>query len=142
MADILGMAHDLILAQIAQRNVDRETMDTWLARTHDTLLRLLLDEQAPRISLPPGNPGDWRQSIGREKITCLEGGKSLKQLSPAHLKVHGMTAREYREKFGIPPKQPLSSRRVTWRRSAAVHRTKPWVKASAARWPKRKQPGV
>jgi predicted transcriptional regulator len=135
--DILRMASDLILAQIQQRRIDHETLDTWLARTHGTLLQLLLDEQFPRIQLPAKNPGDWRQSIGREKITCLVCGNEFKQLSPAHLKVHGMTARDYREKFGMPPTQPLSSRRVTRRRSEAVHRTKPWLKATAARWPNR-----
>jgi predicted transcriptional regulator len=129
------MTRDLVKAQIEQRNIDADNLGDWLKSTHGTLLDLWRQGYAPHAD-PMGNPIDWRESIGLERITCMVCGKALKQLSPQHIKQHGMTARQYRERFGMPPTQPLSSRRVTHRRSQAVRRTKPWLKATAARWPK------
>ena len=56
-------------------------------------------------------------------------GAAFKQLSVRHLKEHGLDARSYRVKFGIPRIQPLSSKETTAMRKKIVQRSRPWEKA-------------
>jgi predicted transcriptional regulator len=130
------MASDMVKAQIAQRNITAETLYTWLRRTHHTLLNLLLDEQSPAHSLPVANPGGWRSSIRKSTITCLECGQTYRQLVTTHLRKNGLTAAQYRQRHGMPPAQSLAAKALTQRRRQIMHDVKPWVKATAARWPK------
>src|SRR4029450_4164006 len=53
------------------------------------------------LATPP-KPANWRKSIAKHTVTCLECGQSLKQLSVRHLKEHGLDGRSYRVKYGIP----------------------------------------
>ncbi|EPY5345234.1 MucR family transcriptional regulator [Klebsiella quasipneumoniae] len=47
--------------------------------------------------------------VSQEKILCRECGKSFKFLAPHLRMVHGMTANEYRERWGIPKHVALAS---------------------------------
>jgi len=62
-------------------------------------------------------------------VSCLACGQSFKQLSLKHLREHGLDGGSYREKYGIPPRQPLSARAVTTIRQQIVQTTRPWEKA-------------
>ncbi len=53
---------------------------------------------------------DWRKSMTKQAVTCLECGQAFKQLSLRHLGTHGLDNRSYRTKYGIPRTQPLSAR--------------------------------
>src|SRR5262252_6146042 len=52
----------------------------------------------------------WKKSIKKYTIECLVCGAAFKQLSVRHLKEHGLDARSYRVRFGIPRTQPLSAK--------------------------------
>jgi hypothetical protein len=69
------------------------------------------------------------KSITKQTVTCLACGASFKQLSVRHLRAHGLDARSYRVKYGMPPRQPLSARAVTALRKQIVQRSRPWEKA-------------
>ena len=56
----------------------------------------------PRSPLPTSSPVDWRKSITKHAMTCLECGHAFKQLSIRHLRQHGLDTRSYRIKYGIP----------------------------------------
>jgi predicted transcriptional regulator len=111
------MAHDLVKAQIAQRHIDADGLNYWLARTHSTLLGLVLTEELPCVALPAANPGHWRRSIREDSITCMVCGKGFRQLGNRHLAQHGLDVRTYRERYRIPVSQPLSAKASTRRRS-------------------------
>ena len=74
---------------------------------------------------------NWKKSITKYTITCLECGMSFKQLSVRHLKDHDMDARAYRAKYGIPRTQPLSAKDTTALRKKIVQQSRPWEKAPA-----------
>src|SRR5262249_5989512 len=82
---------------------------------------------ATRETLPESV--NWKKSITKYTVTCLEGGQSLKQLSVRHLKEHGFDGKVYRVKYGIPPTQPLAAKEITSRRKEMVQRSRPWEKA-------------
>jgi len=56
------------------------------------------------------------KSIQRHQIICLESGKPYKVLSNRHLALYGLTSREYKKKWGIPLRTPLSARALSAQR--------------------------
>jgi predicted transcriptional regulator len=54
---------------------------------------------------PEGAPKD--KGIRNSSVTCLECGKTFKLITKRHLASHGLTAVEYREKWGIKRKTAL-----------------------------------
>jgi predicted transcriptional regulator len=131
---LLEMTKDLVLAQIEARRLSPDEMHTALEQTYTSLLALQAQEDSNGIvavATPETQPEpvNWRKSITKDTVTCLACGQSFKQLSVRHLKDHGLDGRSYREKYGIPPRQPLSAHSVTAIRKQIVQRTRVWEKA-------------
>jgi predicted transcriptional regulator len=128
------MAKDLVLAQIQAHSLSPEDMHTALQDTYNSLLALHAQEASKgsgAVETPetPPAPLNWKKSITKQTVTCLACGARFKQLSVRHLREHGLDARAYRVKYGIPPSQPLSARAVTALRKQIVQRSRPWEKA-------------
>jgi predicted transcriptional regulator len=133
---ILEMAKDLVLAQIQAGSLLPEDMDSAMRRTHQSLMSLKSREESGLSMSAAGirrAPMDWRQSITRHAITCLECGAILKQLTGLHLRLHALDARSYRTKYGIPATQPLSARATAAKRRQIVAAAKPWEKSPTYR---------
>ena len=109
-------------------------MQDALRRTHQSLMTLKSrEESASPVSAAerPQAPADWRQSITRHSITCLECGAQMRQLNGRHLREHGLDARSYRAKYGIPHSQPLAARATVAKRRQIAAEVRPWEKAPA-----------
>ena len=131
---LLEMAKDLVLAQIHAHRLSPEDMHAALQDTYSSLLALHAQEISNgmgAVETPETLPApiNWRKSITKQTVTCLECGASFKQLSVRHLRDHGLSARAYRVKYGMPPRQPLSARAVTALRKQIVQQSRPWEKA-------------
>ena len=131
---LLEMAKDLVLAQIQAHRLSPEDMHAALQDTYSSLLALHAQEASNgsgAVETPetPPSPSNWRKSITKQTVTCLACGVSFKQLSVRHLRDHGLDARSYRVKYGMPRRQPLSARAVTALRKQIVQRSRPWEKA-------------
>src|SRR5215475_874819 len=131
---LLEMAKDLVMAQIAVHRLSPEDMHQALQQTYASLQALKTQEDANGsvavvTSETPLKPVNWRKSITKHTVVCLECRASFKQLSVRHLKEHGLDGRSYRVKYGIPRIQPLAAKEITSRRKEMVQRTKPWEKA-------------
>lgn len=63
---------------------------------------------------------DPQKSIQNDKITCLECGKEMRQLTAKHLDAHGLSPREYKKKYGFSMKTPLSAKSLSKARSKAA----------------------
>lgn len=128
---VLEMAKDLVMAQIQAGQLSPDEMQDALQKTYASLMALKAQEETGAISaieMPPAPP-DWRKSITRNTITCLECDASYKQLSIRHLREHGLDGRSYRVKYGIPRTQALAARSVTAMRKTIAQRARPWEKA-------------
>jgi predicted transcriptional regulator len=130
---LLEMAKDLVMAQIAAHRLSPEDMHQALQQTYATLHALKAQEDSPgsgAVVIPATpKPVNWRKSITKHVVTCLECGQSLKQLSVRHLQEHGLDGKAYRIKYGIPRTQPLAAKEITSHRQEVVQRTRPWEKA-------------
>jgi predicted transcriptional regulator len=130
----LEMTKELVVAQIRTDNMSPEDVHESTRQIFESMLGLKSREESERPVSVPGTapaPVDWRQSITRHTITCLECGAHLKQLSGRHLRLHGLNARSYRRKFGIPETQPLSARATAAKRRQIAAEVKPWEQSPA-----------
>ena len=99
---LLEMAKDLVLAQIEAHRLSPEEMHTALQHTYTSLQALKAQEDA-KVSVAvvtpetPPEPVNWRKSITKHTVTCLECRASFKQLSVRHLREHGLDGRSYRD---------------------------------------------
>ena len=131
---LLAMAKDLVLVQIQAHKLLPDDIHHALQQTYTTLMTLKTQEDADDIvpvTTPetPSKSVNWRKSITKHTVVCLECSQSFKQLSVRHLKDHGLDGRSYRVKYGIPRSQPLSAKATTSRRKEIVQRSRPWEKA-------------
>lgn len=127
---VLEMAKELSLALIETGNVPAEDMQDTLQTTHTTLLTLKAQEAFGTTAVPSvvKTVVDWRKSITKHAVACLECGKTFKQLSTRHLTMHGLDGRSYRAKYGIPRTQSLAAKTTSARRRAVVQAVRPWEK--------------
>ena len=128
---VVEIAKQLTLALIKTGNMPPDAMQETLQKTYDTLTALKAQEESRIITPEPASatsPADWRKSITRHAVTCLECAQSFKQLSLRHLATHGLDNRTYRTKYSIPQAQPLSARATTERRRQIVQEIRPWEK--------------
>ena len=130
---VVEMAKDLVKVQIEAGQLTPGAVQQALRDTFSSLITV----QAGEDSLAAGEvavtgrasaSGDWRKSISRHAITCLECGSAFKQLSIRHLRTHDLNARLYRTKYDIPRTQSLAARATTARRRQVVQETRPWEK--------------
>ena len=132
----LEMAKELVAELIRVHQLPPDETNALLMRTHAVLLSLHQAEDAGVSSQErPGSAAttDWKRSISRHAVICLECGSSFKQLSTRHLKVHGLDPTTYRQKYGIPSTQSLSSHQASARRRELAKQIRPWEQAAAKR---------
>jgi predicted transcriptional regulator len=133
---LLEMAKDLTRSLMETSSLSPEAMREILHQTYATLTALKAQEESDTAASVPAAgiaAADWRKSITRHSITCLECGLRLKQLSVRHLMMHDLNAHAYRTKYRIPQTQPLAARATTTRRRQVAQEVRPWEKAPAYR---------
>jgi predicted transcriptional regulator len=133
---IVELVKDLTIALIEKRDISPEDMQDTLQRTYATLTALKVQEERGVFDPEPvsaSSVGDWRKSITKHTVTCLECNLAFKQLSIRHLRMHGLDGHSYRAKYGIPRTQPLAARDTTARRRQVVQETRPWEQAATYR---------
>ena len=130
---VLEMAKDLVSGLIQAGQLSPNDMQEALQNTYASLMELQASERTGVSATATPQTVDWRKSITRHAVTCLECGRSFKQLSGRHLRMHDMDQRSYRTKYGIPQTQPLSGRASTARRRELANQVRPWEKAKVAR---------
>ncbi len=131
---LVEMASDIVQAQSQAKNMTTEEITYALQQTFNALQSLQHVEAAITQGVKPGEvgaPGDGgglaktagalnpEKSIQKSKIICLECNQEFRMLSPKHLKSHGLTGREYREKHGFSLRQPLCARNLSEMRKKA-----------------------
>lgn len=131
------MVKDLVTELIRVHHLSPNDAKSLLLSMHATLLSLQ-QQEAPAATTSPEThkevtQSDWKRSISKHSITCLECGDTFRQLSARHLRVHDLDPRSYRTKYGIPRTQALSSRDATARRREVAQQIRPWAAAASKR---------
>ncbi len=116
---LVEMTAEIIQSQISSTEMTTDELKTALKDTFQTL-KSLQDIETIGTEIPVEESGpvmEPKKSIQRNKVICLECGQDFKMLSPKHLKSHGLTAKEYRKKYGFSARQPLCAKSLSERRS-------------------------
>lgn len=116
------MAVEITAAQAAHAKMSPEEVDEFLKVTFQRLKMMREREEgetAPREEVEAKKAPtiiDPRRSVQRNKVICLECGKEFRQLSNAHLRSHGLDAKAYRKKWGLPSRFPLAAKSLVQKR--------------------------
>lgn len=118
---LVEMAADIVTSQ-KYGSIDEVT--SALDSTFKSLMALQNQEEgvdpAPVDEVEtPAKALDPKKSIKKNMIICLECGQEFRTLSPKHLLGHGLTAKEYRKKYGFTARQPLCAKSLSDARSAS-----------------------
>lgn len=112
---LVEMASEIVAAQAGHTPMNPEEISDSVRHIFEVLQNLQgLEAGLPGSSevdrLPTLRPQD---SIQRNRVICLECNKDYKLLSNRHLALHGLTSRDYKIKYGLPLRQPLSAKSLT-----------------------------
>ncbi len=114
MATLLEMAKDIVIAHATSTPMSKEDLLKEIQDVYAALSALekgldvaveaaaVAEEVKPAISA--------KKSIGKNAITCIICGESMKTLSRHLMAKHNMKASEYRKEFGIPRTQALAAK--------------------------------
>jgi predicted transcriptional regulator len=124
---LLELAVDIVHAQASMCKMTGEEIEQALARVYNALQKMRLAEDGGQ-SILPGNtvsqassvPTAAGSSIQEDKVICMECRAEFRQLTANHLRIHHLTPREYKKKWGFPLKQPLSAKMLTKLRSRSA----------------------
>jgi predicted transcriptional regulator len=135
---LVESAKELTLALIQRQNgnVFPEDLQDTLQKTYATLTALKAHEESgtsASVPIADSSPVDWRKSITRRTITCLECGQQWRQLTKSHLMTHELDGRSYRAKYGFPQTWPLASLNTAARRRRVIYKARPWEKSPRCR---------
>ncbi|WP_262296076.1 MucR family transcriptional regulator [Microvirga sesbaniae] len=112
--DLASITADIVSSYVANNSVHRGDLPTVIASVHAALQGLTAPRQVepekpePRVSI--------RKSITPDFLISLEDGKKYKTLK-RHLRTLGLTAEEYRAKWGLPADYPMVASSYAARRS-------------------------
>ena len=122
---LIEMASEIIQARVSLTPMTADEITSSLRQVFGTLYELQRVESG-EIQLPETAeaPQAWvltpEDSIQNDKVICLECGAEMKQLTKLHLVSHGLTAKEYKKKYGFTIKTPLAAKSLTKARSKAA----------------------
>jgi len=113
MATLLEMAKDIVIAHATTTPMSKEDLLKEIQEVYTALSALekgvdivaeaeVVEEVKPAISV--------KKSIGKNTITCILCGESMKTLSRHLMAKHNMSAKDYRKEFGIPRTQALAAK--------------------------------
>lgn len=113
--NLLEMTSEILRAQASHATMSADEMTDAIRKVYKALKWVQAqEEKAARAEETPALSGV--DSIQRTKVICLECGKTFRQLSAKHLKMHSLTPKDYKHKHGIPMRQSLSARTLSAKR--------------------------
>jgi predicted transcriptional regulator len=122
---LVEMATGFVMARMHAGPCPTDVLDQILHATHATLLALSRQEATQKMKkrqetgLPEGLVSLRERPLAtlqRSQVICLECGTAHDLLSSRHLHLHGLTAKGYKKKWGIPLTRSLSALSLTQRR--------------------------
>ncbi|MCG6946316.1 MAG: MucR family transcriptional regulator [Deltaproteobacteria bacterium] len=114
------MAADIVAAQSSHVSMSADEMDAALKKVFEALKEIKGIEETPageavddELARLRANP---MKSIKRAHVINLEDGSKYKQLTAKTLAKFGLTAKEYRKKWGFSARQALSAKSLSAKR--------------------------
>src|SRR5271166_5590317 len=116
--DSVELAAEVVAAYVANNPLPRSELPALIEAMKSAIEGLGRGPEGaePQVEAkPPAVP--VRKSITPDYLICLEDGKKFKSLR-RHLRLHGLTPEQYREKWNLPANYPMVAPNYAARRSA------------------------
>jgi predicted transcriptional regulator len=112
---LVEMASKIVAAQASHIPMSPEDISEGVRKVFEVLQNLQALESgiSGGMDLETAQVMKPQDSIQRNRVICLECNKEFKLLSNRHLALHGLTSRDYKLKYGLPLRQPLSAKSLT-----------------------------
>jgi predicted transcriptional regulator len=137
------MAAEIVAAQAGVTRMSADELSEGLTKTYHSLKRIKDLDEGLITGIPPSGAAsvvmEPKASIQRNKIICLDCGKEFKQLSRSHLKSHGLTPKEYKQKYNLKASQALTAKSLSAKRRKTAKERGLGEKLAAARKSRRKK---
>lgn len=102
---LLTLTADIVAAHVSNNSVAVNDLPTLIQNVHQALSGISGGNAAPEEKPEP--KVSIRASIKPDYIVCLEDGKRQKMLKRHLMTSHGMTPKDYREKWGLAADYPM-----------------------------------
>ncbi len=138
---LVEMASEIVAAQASHIPMSPEDISEGVRKVFEVLqsLQALEAGMAGGLEFESAQVMKPQDSIQRNRVICLECNKEFKLLSNRHLALHGLTSRDYKLKYGLPLRQPLSAKSLTQARRKIAKEKGLGAKLVAYRRRKKKQ---
>lgn len=124
MDEHIKQALEIVKAQASFRTMSEEEISSMVRSLSAVIRQIMSGEAASSLPVPDASA----KQITEKAISCLECGKTFKLLTHRHLLSHGLTAEEYREKWGYSKDVPLVCKSLQRERRKKMKDMKLWEK--------------
>jgi len=132
MEDYLQSALEIVKAQAGSRPMTEDEILSMVKSVASGIAALTTGHPLPGKEETAAPIMDPKKAIKEASITCLECGKSFKVITRKHLASHGLTAEEYRAKYGFKKTQALACKSLARERRAKMKDMKLWERRKKA----------
>lgn len=117
--DYVTLATDIISAYVSNNSVPVADLPALISSVHAALSGIAGGgvQAEPAAAVQKATPAQIRKSITPDALVSFEDGKSYKTLK-RHLTLRGLTAADYRAKYGLPSDYPTTAASYSAQRSA------------------------
>ena len=100
--ELLDLTAGIVAAHVSKNAISIDQLPALIKEVHKTLSGLGSEAEPVK---PPAVP--IKRSVQKDAITCLECGWSGKMLKRHLSTTHGLSVKEYREKWKLPSNYPM-----------------------------------
>jgi predicted transcriptional regulator len=116
--DFVELATEVVAAYVANNPLPRSDLPALIQAVHSAVESLGKGSEVAQPQAETKLPAvPIRKSITPDYLVCLEDGKRFKSLR-RHLRLHGLTPEQYREKWGLSSDYPMVAPNYSTQRSA------------------------
>eukprot|EP00828_Plagiopyla_frontata_P041100 TRINITY_DN5758_c0_g1_i4.p4 TRINITY_DN5758_c0_g1~~TRINITY_DN5758_c0_g1_i4.p4 ORF type:complete len:155 (+),score=17.71 TRINITY_DN5758_c0_g1_i4:182-646(+) len=124
----LKEALGIVKAQASVRHMTEEEIVNMLRSLSEGIKKVSEGVEVSEEEEPHPLVADPLKAIREKSVTCLECGKKFKILTKRHLATHGLTPKEYKEKYGYKKTLSLVAKGLARERRNKMRDMKLWEK--------------
>lgn len=125
MDDYLKEALEITKAQASVRVMKEEEITAFVQKVAQGI-RVVAETEQPVELNSEEMVLEGRKSVKEKAVTCLECGKNFKVLTKRHLATHGISADDYRQKWGLKKGTALVCKALQRERRKKMNDMKLW----------------
>lgn len=123
MDDYLKEAIEIAKAQASVREMNETQITEYIKKISQNLRAIEHSSESKSVDIM-----EAKKSIREKSVVCLECGKAFKMLTKRHLATHGLSPKDYREKYGLKRGASLTCKDLQKTRRAKMHDMKLWTR--------------